>query len=75
MGLHRRYLRALAQTAWQDGVVTEAERADLLAVAGLLGLTPDDVDSVLTDARSEQHPPKWGAFRLQPGDTVASPAR
>ncbi len=71
MGLHRRYLVALAQAAWQDSVVTEAERADLFAVAGLLGLTPDDVHAALTQACGEQQPPKWGAFRLEPGDTIA----
>lgn len=70
MELHRRYVVALAQAAWEDGVVTDVERQDLLDVAGLLGLTPDDVETALSTTHREQ-PPKWGKFRLQPGDTVA----
>jgi DNA polymerase-3 subunit epsilon len=71
MDLHRRYLTALALAAWQDGVVTAAERQDLLEVAGLLGLTPDDVEIALSDARVTRQSPRWGQFRLAPGDTVA----
>jgi DNA polymerase III subunit epsilon len=70
MGLHRRYLAALAQAAEEDGVVSDTERQDLLQVAELLGLTPDDVADALTTAKSGQ-PARWGQFRLEPGDTVA----
>lgn len=68
--LHRRYLSALAQAAWADGVVTDVERRDLLDVAGLLGLTSDDVEVALAGAQGGQ-PAKWGRFQLVPGDTVA----
>lgn len=71
MELHRRYLVALAQVAWADGVVSDVERRELLDVAGMLGLTAGDVETALTDAGRGQEPPKWGRFRLTPGDTVA----
>lgn len=70
MELHRRYLIALAQAAWEDGVVTDVERQDLVGVAGLLGLTSGDVEIALKAGRSEQEA-GWGRFRLAPGDIVA----
>jgi DNA polymerase III subunit epsilon len=69
MGLHRQYLAALAQAAWEDGVVSDAERQDLVDVAGLLGLTSGDVEIALKAGHSA--PSAWGRFRLVPGDTVA----
>jgi DNA polymerase-3 subunit epsilon len=45
---HRLYLEALATIAHADGVVTDAERADLDRVAVLLGMTGRDVDLALT---------------------------
>lgn len=68
MGLHRRYLTALAQAAWEDGVVSDAEQQDLVTVAGLLRLGEEDVESALTSPRQ---PTRWGRFRLKAGDTVA----
>lgn len=55
LGLHRAeavdahfgYLRVIAQAAWTDGVVTDDERADLLELAGLLGLDEGSVDQLL----------------------------
>jgi DNA polymerase-3 subunit epsilon len=49
---HQMYLRALAVTAWADGVITDAEYADLGEVAGLLGFPPHAVDIELAAARS-----------------------
>lgn len=69
--LHRRYLTALAQAAWEDGVVTDVERRDLLEVATLLGLAPEDVEIAMTTTRDKQQAPKWGRFQLKPGDIVA----
>jgi DNA polymerase-3 subunit epsilon len=68
MSLHRRYLTALAQAAWEDGVVTDVERQDLLTVAELLGLTEEDVESALAGPRQ---PSTWGRFRLEAGDIIA----
>lgn len=68
--LHRRYLAALARAAWEDGVVTDAERDDLDDVATLLGLAPADVAHALRDARTAETP-RWERFRLSPGDIVA----
>lgn len=66
--LHERYLSALAGAALADGVVTEAERADLEQVTNLLGLEPAHLDKAL------HNPPpaptaKLG-FSLAPGDMV-----
>jgi DNA polymerase-3 subunit epsilon len=41
LGAHSRYLEALATIAWSDGVLTEAETADLAQVGALLGLDAD----------------------------------
>lgn len=71
MELHRRYLTALARAAWEDGVVTDTERRDLLEVATLLGLTSADVTCALTAAEGCRQPSEWGRFRLAFGDTVA----
>jgi DNA polymerase-3 subunit epsilon len=49
---HRIYLEALATVAYADGVVTDAERADLDRVALLLGLNRRDVDLSLAVVRS-----------------------
>jgi DNA polymerase-3 subunit epsilon len=75
--LHRRYLLALAQRAWADGVVTQAEHDDLRLVAVLLGLPEQDVDRALVVAREAPPAPanvqdggKWGQFRLRLGDLV-----
>jgi DNA polymerase-3 subunit epsilon len=43
MGLHRGYLAALAEAAWEDGVVSADEEADLRLVASLLGVDAGDV--------------------------------
>jgi DNA polymerase III subunit epsilon len=50
--LHRAYLAALSAAAWQDAVVTEAERSDLAEVAGLLGLSSQDVDIALNKTKA-----------------------
>ena len=47
---HQMYLRALAVTAWADGVISDAEYADLGEVARLLGLPASAVDTELAAA-------------------------
>ncbi|MGH3624246.1 MAG: exonuclease domain-containing protein [Sciscionella sp.] len=47
VALHRTYLLALACVTLADGTVTAVERADLLAVADLLGLGQQAVDEAL----------------------------
>ena len=78
MDVHCDYLRAMAEVAWADGVVTPKERADLALVARLLGLPPGDVDTALTAAHELVGSHRPGAvelfaiacLRLQPGDRV-----
>jgi DNA polymerase-3 subunit epsilon len=43
MELHRGYLAALAEAAWEDGVVSADEEADLRLVGSLLGVDVADV--------------------------------
>jgi len=44
MDIHSDYLRAMAEVAWADGIVTPKERADLELVARLLSLPSADVN-------------------------------
>lgn len=69
--LHRDYLRAVAQEALEDGVVTDAERRELADVAGALGCGAHDVDDALTWAAVHTASGKTTpGFALQPGDRV-----
>jgi DNA polymerase-3 subunit epsilon len=74
---HRDYLGALARQAWADGAVSDAEIADLLVVADLLGIGDDDVESTIVEAKqaprgavSTSCAPPVGAFALETGDRV-----
>lgn len=49
--IHTGYLRALAEVALDDSVITSKERADLELVARLLGLPGADVDHAIEAAR------------------------
>jgi DNA polymerase III subunit epsilon len=51
--VHRGYLKSLAKAAWADGVVTDAERRDLVEVTRLFGFDMEILDVVLHEARSE----------------------
>jgi DNA polymerase III subunit epsilon len=44
---HQQYVGALAAAAWADGQISSAERRDLEAVGGLLGLQPTVLASLL----------------------------
>lgn len=49
---HRTYLRALAQAAIADGVITDNEKRDLLDVTKLLGFDQQTLKAVLTEAKN-----------------------
>ncbi|WP_123788606.1 DUF3320 domain-containing protein [Phytoactinopolyspora halophila] len=69
--LHDVYLTDLARAALADGVVTDNEREDLVAVAWLLGLADASVDDALSAARDMAEPESGhGRFELRPGDGV-----
>lgn len=70
--LHERYLEALAAAALEDGIVTDAERADLVQVTALLGLEEAHLDRALKRAADGERPVRrgLGEFRLAPGDEV-----
>jgi DNA polymerase-3 subunit epsilon len=53
---HRDFLTGLAQTAMADGIVSDAELADLTAVARLLGLQDYDATAALEHARRQPSP-------------------
>lgn len=67
--LHRQYLLGLATVALEDDVLTVAERQDLDAVAGLVGLPASAVDEALATAEAGRGASarRW---ELQPGDLV-----
>lgn len=69
--IHREYLRSLAAEALDDGVVTDDERTDLLAVADALGFNASDVADALTWASGDASPAgSTATFALKPGDRV-----
>lgn len=69
--LHRLYLSALGKLAHEDGIVTPEERADLESVAGVLGLSSDDVEASLDPAAEVATGVcQVGAFTLRPGAAV-----
>lgn len=69
--IHRSYLYSVVQEALEDGVVTDAEKADIIAVADALGLTVSDVDKALASAAGTQVKRKnRDSFLLMAGDRV-----
>jgi DNA polymerase-3 subunit epsilon len=76
-GLHREYFQALTRVAWEDGILTEAEIDELLAVSELLELPTSFIEQALDPQRAarimfEPRPPDApaGGFALAPGDAV-----
>jgi DNA polymerase-3 subunit epsilon len=69
---HQMYLGALAVAAWADGVVTDAEHADLTEVARLLGFPASAVDIELATARdlAPQNRVPVNSRDLHSGDAV-----
>jgi DNA polymerase-3 subunit epsilon len=65
--IHCEYLRSMARVALADGAVTDTERAELLQVAELCGLKPNNVDTALAMAPARQ---ACAEFELAPGDVV-----
>jgi len=67
--LNRRYFDALVARAWSDGVLSDAEKSDVLTVASLLAI---DFDSSTVFAEPEEPESGWvpSAFTLDPGDLI-----
>lgn len=68
--LHTAYLNALADAALEDGVVTEAEKSELQAVAQALGLESSAIAEALERVRVEGDARDTAAISLRPGDRV-----
>ncbi|MGV8883622.1 MAG: exonuclease domain-containing protein [Rhodoglobus sp.] len=68
--LHAEYFEALAAVAWADGVLTDSETADLLAVADLLDLPDSQIDRAMTGTLSSTLATPIESFRLEAGDLV-----
>lgn len=70
---NQQYLAAVASAAWADGIVSDAERADLEAVARLLGLDEAAASAALDQARDRGQKRTATAERIgaRPGDRVA----
>lgn len=67
--LHATFLDSMAIAAWEDGVVTEDEAAQLLSVAEMLGLPSRLVPVALERAELAKSPAR-AAFQLTRGDQV-----
>ena len=69
---HQMYLRALAVAAWADGIITDAEYADLGEVARLLGFPANAVEIELAAARgaAPQMTVSVNGRELHAGDAV-----
>lgn len=73
--LHLQYFEGVARVAWEDGVLTQAEREDLQKVAALLAIPAGTLLEAIERPR-----PEWmerpaapllpGAFLLEPGDRI-----
>ncbi|MEV4314535.1 exonuclease domain-containing protein [Actinocrispum sp. NPDC049592] len=73
INVHHTYLRELARAAWADGVVTDDERADVGAVAALLGLDADIAARILDEegiASRTATTVAVGGLILRPGDKI-----
>ncbi|MBN9140060.1 MAG: DNA polymerase III subunit epsilon [Micrococcales bacterium] len=74
VALHRRYFDDLATVAWADGELTDAELADLVAVADLLDIPTDAIGEATDASRWVAAPASSGSsahvFSLAPGDLV-----
>jgi len=75
--LHEEYFDALTRVAWEDGILTEAEIDELLAVAEVLDLPTPVIERALDPQRAarimfEPRRPDTPAvgFALAPGDVV-----
>lgn len=71
IALNRRYFDALVQIAWEDGVLTSGERADLATVAALLQIEPALFEVATTAPPLKETRLATRADRpLAPGDLV-----
>lgn len=69
--LHHEYFDALTTTAWADGELTDAELADLVAVADLLDISTDRIaEAAEPRALAAPTPPSAEGFTLHPGDLI-----
>lgn len=70
--LHHDFFAALAAVAWEDGILTSAERDDLTVVADLLEINAAAVDAALnaSPALAPVAIPKATPFGLDPGAAV-----
>lgn len=73
---HHRYLSALAEAVWADGVLTDDERRDVDTVATLLAVDADVAEHLLAAGRcaatnsGDTSAPNVTGLTLRPGDTV-----
>jgi len=68
--LHLDYFGAVAAAAWADGVLTDAEVADLYAVGDLLAIDTSVIVAALEPPNEPASSTIAGHFELQPGDLV-----
>lgn len=71
--IHHQYFESIARTAWEDGLLTAAEKEDLQLVAELLEISDQEIAEALErpPPPPQQDPAAFASFRLQKGDRVA----
>jgi DNA polymerase-3 subunit epsilon len=68
--LNHDYFNAVADAAWGDGVLTDAETADLCEVGDLLDIGSDALAAAQVPRAAPVAPSLLGQFELHPGDLV-----
>lgn len=71
VALNRRYFDSLVQVAWEDGVLTTTERADIVTVGALLQIDAGAVEGAMVEPTGLKRGEEFPAFAaLEPGDLV-----
>lgn len=66
--IHEDFLRQVAIEAWMDGVITDAEKSDLIDLAEQLNVRPTTARELLASPQTGS-PENW--IQLKPGDRIA----
>jgi len=68
--LHEEFFDALTATAWQDGIVTDLEAADLRLVGEFLALPPTRIEEAIATERRLERLTGTSTSHLAPGTSV-----
>jgi len=70
--LHATYFDDVVNVAWEDGVLTQEELADIILVGGLLGIPADSITAATAKRAPAPRPASaaLGRLTLEPGDRL-----